>query len=130
MTLQLTAIYASLIALIYFVLEVRVSALRGKLDISILHGDSTQLAERIRQHGNLAEHAPIVLILMGLAEMNNASPTWLHAIGGILLIARIMHPLGLRAEKIAIPGRLIGAVGTNLSMLIAVFFLLSTMISA
>ena len=124
MTLATTALYSCLIAILYIILETRVSITRGKTNISIHAGESVELGERIRQHGNLTEHAPIALILLGLVEMNNASPVWLHSIGGILLVARILHPFGVKADNLGLMPRLIGAVGTTVSMVIAIVFLM------
>ena len=124
MTLATTALYTCLIAILYIILETRVSIMRGKTNISLHGGDSVELGERIRQHGNLTEHAPIALILLGLVEMNSGSPVWLHSIGGILLVARILHPFGVKADNLALKTRLLGAVGTTVSMVIAIVFLL------
>lgn len=124
MTLQFTAIYAIIIVLLAMVLGARVSILRAKTKISILHGDNMQLAERMRMHANLTESAPLALILMGLVEMNGASPAWLHAIGICLVAGRVIHPFGIVHDNPAALARGIGSGLTSLSMLVAMAFLL------
>ena len=124
MTLQLTGIYASMLAVLGIYLGIAVSILRGKTGIAILHGDNMVLAERMRRHGNFVESVPLVLILMGAVELAGASPNWLHAIGGILLVARIIHPFGIDHQKPDAPARIIGTVGTQIATLIAVVFLI------
>ncbi|MBL4892507.1 MAG: MAPEG family protein [Rhizobiaceae bacterium] len=123
MTLQMTGIYASLLAILGIYLSIMVSAMRGKTGIAILHGENMVLAERMRRHGNFIESVPLVLILMGAVELGGASPNWLHAIGGILLVSRIIHPFGIDHQKPDAPARIIGTVGTQIATLIAVVFL-------
>lgn len=124
MTLQLTGIYASLLAMLGIYLGIMVSVMRGKTGIAILHGDNMALAERMRRHGNFVESVPLVLILMGAVELGGASSNWLHAIGGILLVARIIHPFGIDHQNPDAPARIIGTVGTQIATLIAVVFLI------
>lgn len=57
---------------------------------------------------------------MGLAEVAGASRGWLHSVGGLLLVARLVHPWGIKHDNAAAPARIIGAAGTQLSMLIAI----------
>ncbi|MFK5977598.1 MAG: MAPEG family protein [Rhizobiaceae bacterium] len=124
MTLHLTGVYASLLAIIGIYLSIMVSVMRGNKSISILHGDNMALAERMRRHGNFVESVPLVLILLGAVELGGASPNWLHAIGGILLVSRIIHPFGIDHQKPDAPARIIGTVGTQIATLIAVVFLI------
>ena len=49
------------------------------------HGDAKLIAAS-RSHGNLAEHAPIVVILLGLLEMARANHMALMVIGALFLI--------------------------------------------
>lgn len=123
MTLELTGIYASLLAILGIYLSIMVSVMRGKTGIAIMYGDNMVLAERMRRHGNFVDSVPLVLILMIVVELNGASSNWLHAIGGILLVSRIIHPLGIDHKKPDAPARIIGSVGTQIATLIAVVFL-------
>ena len=116
MQLPITAIYAGLLAIFALVLSARAGSYRGKAQVSILYGDPVnwELAQRVRAHQNFLEYVPMILILMGVSELNGASSTWLHSAGALLLVARIAHMVGLKHDNMAHIGRLIGAGGTAL----------------
>ena len=124
MTFHITALYASILAIAVIVLSNIVSAQRGRAGVSILHGDNLELAVWIRRHGNLVENAPLVLILMLLCEANGLGATWLHAMGIVLVAARVAHVFGLSADRPTSLLRIVGGAGTQLVMLAAVVFLL------
>ena len=65
--LAISGIYVVIIALLAMILGAMVSIHRAKANISILHGDDMQLAEKMRRHGNLAETAPFALLLLIVA---------------------------------------------------------------
>jgi uncharacterized membrane protein YecN with MAPEG domain len=92
-----TALYAALNAILNLVLAYRVTLLRHAHKTS--HGGSddpkSPLSLGIRAHGNNAEYVPLALVMMLLAELCGGSPMWLHIIGGTLLLARVLHPIGL-----------------------------------
>lgn len=109
----ITPLYALPVALIYLVLWFRVSSVRGALNLSFGDGGNVELLQRIRQHGNCAEWSFFVLILMILAEGMGTPAMWLHISGALLLIGRIAHPFGLKADTAGHPLRYVGN-GTNL----------------
>jgi uncharacterized membrane protein YecN with MAPEG domain len=121
---QVTSLYASILAIGVIVLANIVSAKRGKSGIAILHGDNLDLAVWMRRHGNLVENAPLALLLMALCEARGLTPFWLNAIGVTLVVARLLHVVGLDAVNAKSPLRIAGGVGTQLSMLGAVGYLL------
>ncbi len=123
MLIPLTALYGSILGLMFIGLTSYVGLLRGKTGISLMHGDNPRLAERIRRQGNFTEMVPLALILMAGAELNGAGANWLHAIGGILVLSRLIHPFGIHFDNPSAPWRVIGAVGSLLSMLIAIIFI-------
>lgn len=124
MPIEITGLYASLLAIIMIVLSTRVSLMRAKTDIPILHGDNIALAERIRRHANFTENVPMALILMGIVEASGGTITWLHAIGATLLVGRIIHPFGVNADNANRAARGIGALLTTASLLISIAFIL------
>jgi uncharacterized membrane protein YecN with MAPEG domain len=123
MSFQVTAIYASILTVWMIALANVVSAKRGQTGISILHGDNKELALWIRRHGNLAENLAVALLLMALCEARGLSSEWLHAMGVLLVIARVAHAIGLDPARPAAPLRLAGGIGTQLAMLGAVVYL-------
>jgi uncharacterized protein len=118
MQMQITALYAAILALILVVLSVMVIAMRAQTKIALYHGDNLRLAERIRKHGNFTEYVPMALILMGLAEAGGARPVLLHAAGVILVASRLIHPLGIHHDKADALPRIVGGSGTLIAILL------------
>lgn len=118
MPLATTALYALVLTLIGSYLAFRVGGLRGKTGISIWYGDNQQLALEMRRHGNFVEFVPLALILMAILELNGIRPWVLHTAGVLLVVSRIVHPIGLEAENVSNPLRGLGAGGTLLASVI------------
>jgi uncharacterized membrane protein YecN with MAPEG domain len=119
-----TGLWAALQVFVAIALITPIGRLRGKYDVSIHAGAHPDLDVAIRRHANWAEHVPFALLLMALLELNGGSSGLLHGLGGALLVCRIVHPFGLKAETMRSPLRGIGALGTLLVTLIAAIALL------
>lgn len=113
MNFDVTALYALPLAAIYLVLWFGVSSMRSALKLSIGDGGDRGMLLRMRRHGNFVEWVPMVLILMILAEGMGAPDMYLHVTGLLLLIGRIAHPFGLKADNAGHPLRYVGN-GTNI----------------
>ena len=102
---MITALYASLLALWFVFLSMRVIALRGNpmFAFLILGASPDEMLQRaVRAHGNLAEYAPIMLILLYLLETLPAASvteTTLHMLGGTFLLGRLMHGIAFSFMK-------------------------------
>lgn len=108
----ITPLYAGLLALLFFVLSVRVVQLRGRKGASLGDGGDPALMRRIRGHGNFAEFVPLILLMMALLELSKFSAYLLHAMGLALVAARILHGYALSfTEKFGF-GRFWGAALT------------------
>ena len=116
MAFQTTALYALPLALLGLVLWFRVTQMRAGLKVSIGDAGNSALHERIRQHGNFIEWTTMVLLLMIFAEGNGAGALWLHIAGGLLLLGRLAHPFGLKADNPGHPLRYVGNSATLLAM--------------
>ena len=132
MQVPITALYAGIFAIFALVLSFRAGGFRGKTGISVLYGEpqNMELAERVRVHQNFLEYVPIVLILMGLTELNGGSATFLYIVGALLVISRIAHAIGLKHDNMAHGGRFIGAAGTALISLVVAGYTLWIAVSA
>ena len=108
MLFKTTALYALPLALLGLVLWFRVTTMRAKLKVSIGDAGNLTLHERIRQHGNFIEWVSMVLLLMVIAEGNGAGTVWLHISGALLLVGRLAHPFGLKADNAGHPLRYVG----------------------
>src|SRR3546814_21167955 len=95
MTFPVTACVAAICALL--VLATAIDTVRQRLRRKAAFGDhgDAKLISASRSHGNLAEYAPITIILLGLLETARASHMATMVIGAILLIGRVAHEIGL-----------------------------------
>lgn len=120
MTLTVTPLYAGALAILFFILSLRVVQGRsGPGKPSLGDGGDPLMQRRIRGHANFAEYVPLILVLMALLELGH-EPTWiLHALGGALLLARLLHGIAFAFTAQWVVGRSVGAVLTFLCLLVA-----------
>ncbi len=96
MPIPATLITAGLLGLVFMALTLRVVGRRMSGKIIIGDGGDAQMLERIRAHGNFTEHVPLTLILMAGIELTTGHGNfWLWGIGGVLVLARIAHAIGM-----------------------------------
>ena len=114
-----TALYAGLLGLVALGVAFSAGRIRGKLNISVGDGGNPDLLCAMRRHANFAEWVPLALILIALLELNAVSTRAIHILGASLVIARILHAVGLRPDTMKSLARLIGATVTALVTLIA-----------
>ncbi|MGC9270439.1 MAPEG family protein [Acidiphilium sp.] len=123
---HVTAIYAAILALIYMAISAWVVMGRGKF--KIVHGDggNPHLGRRIRAHANFNEYVPLILILAALLEARGAGPMTMNALLLPLVIARIIHPIGMVARENSVQQVLFRAPGALITwaVLIAAALLL------
>lgn len=126
MAIPISMMYAGIFAIFALILSARAGMYRGRAGISILFGDppDMKLGERVRAHQNFLEYVPLILICMGTIEANGGSTWFLFIVGDLLILARIAHAIGLRHDNIQHVGRLIGAGGTALVMLVTAAYAL------
>jgi len=117
MAVPVTALYASLLAILYLVLSYRVAQRRRRFQVGLGTGQNVELERAIRIHGNFAEYVPFALLLLAFFEAGGG-PGWaVHAAGAGLLAARGLHALGLTQSSGRSPGRFSGVVATWLILL-------------
>ena len=115
--LIITALYASLLALIILWLSYNVVNFRRKKLVDLGDGGHDEGIRHIRAQQNTLEYIPLTILLMAIYEINNGWPLILHIIGIVLVIARIVYPLGLVAKKGKSFGRFYGTLFTWLCLL-------------
>jgi len=98
--ITVTAFYAGLLALLLLVLGMRLPLLRRRHQVSLGDGGVPALQRAVRMHGNAAETIPIGLILLAVLELQGFSLWILNAVGGSLLLGRILHPFGLAMGEV------------------------------
>lgn len=95
MTLPVTAFVAAVCAIMLLITAI--DTVRHRMRGRVAFGDDgdPKIISASRSHGNLAEHAPIVILLMAFLEMSRAHHVGLMAIGIIFLTGRVSHVIGL-----------------------------------
>lgn len=128
--LLITGFYAALLALIILWLCYKVVVFRRVKRVEIGDGGDEVGIRHIRAQQNAVEYIPIVLILMGAYELNQGNVYLLHAMGVIMVLARLMHPSGFVNRKGVSFGRFYGTALTWLCLLILAIANLMTFIQA
>jgi len=90
---------------------------------SLGDGGYLPLSLAIRAHGNLTENAAIFVTTLSLLEMMGGNSVAVAVLGSAFLIARIAHAFGLSRTDEPNTGRLVGALGTLLTMVAAGLYL-------
>lgn len=117
MTLPITALTAAICAIMLLITAIDTVRQRLRAKAAFGDGGDAGLISASRSHGNLAEHAPLAVILIGLLEQSGAHHWTLTGIAVLFLFARMMHIIGLYAPMSTKPPvpRQIGVIGTWLS---------------
>ena len=90
-----TATYLGILGLLYAVLGLQVSRLRRGNRVLFGDGGNIKLRSAIRAHANFAEYVPIIVLMVAMLEMSGMPATWVHLLMAALLVARLLHPLGM-----------------------------------
>ena len=100
---MITPLYAALLALFFVFLSFTTIKQRVKSQVGIGSGTDPLLERKIRVHANFAEYIPLCLLLMYFVEQqimatvgsNSKAILWVHLIGVLLLIGRLLHAFGV-----------------------------------
>lgn len=111
---SITALATAILVIILMGLGFYTSMGRLKHSQSLGHGGSDELERRMRSHGNLAEHAALILLCLALLEMSGARAGLVAVLAGWLVVARIAHPIGLMTKPGPNPLRFFGSASTYL----------------
>lgn len=113
----ITAFYAGLLGLLFFYLTALVVHGRFTKKIALGDNDDKHFRQLVRAHGNFAEYTALILVLMLIAEINQAQPMYLHIAGSCLLFGRIAHFLGLQRHAGISWQRMVGMILTFAALL-------------
>jgi len=119
MNLTITGFTAAALTILLVLLALDTIRNRFRTRTSFGLGDDPGLTSASRAHGNLAENAPITLILIGLLEIGGADRQILTYAAGAFVAARFLHAIGLYMQTGGPPPapRAIGVVVTLLVQL-------------
>ncbi|MBK7163221.1 MAG: MAPEG family protein [Sphingomonadales bacterium] len=118
MPVPVTAFVAAVCALL--LLLTAIDTVRQRIRAQAAFGDAgnAKLICASRSHGNLAEHAPIVILLLAFLELGHAWHMGLMAVGALFLFGRVLHIWGLylpASSKPPLP-RSLGVIFTWLTL--------------
>ena len=113
----ITAATAVVLAVIQMFLMLYTARGRGKYKAGLGDGGSDPLLRRIRMHGNLAENAPLFLILLALTEISGQWVGLVPIFALVFVVARLAHAIGLSMTAGPSLFRFVGVLATFLSIL-------------
>jgi uncharacterized protein len=118
MPLPVTAFTAAICALLMVATAFDTVRQRMRAGVPFGFGGKLKLVRATRSHGNLAEHAPIVILMMGWLEYAGANQRFLAFFAVVFLAARVLHIMGIymHGNGSAPLPRLLGVVLTWLVM--------------
>ena len=117
---SITGLYLAILAPLFVVLGLQVSRLRRGNRVLFGDGDNRQLRSAIRAHANFAEYVPITVLMIALLEMSGAPAPRIHWLMGLLLIARLLHPLGMYVGPRTLQFQICRVGGISLTVLVLV----------
>jgi uncharacterized membrane protein YecN with MAPEG domain len=124
-TPSVTGFYLGLLGLIYAALALEVARLRRGNRVLFGDGENVRLRSAIRAHANFIEYVPIIALLVAMLEMSG-STTRVHVLMGALLLARLLHPLGMYSK----PGTWQFSAGRVGGIMITISVLIAAAVSA
>ncbi|GHD49895.1 hypothetical protein SAMN05216429_112136 [Marinobacter persicus] len=125
MVAPITAVFAAVTGLLLLVLSAHVVKYRLKYRQGLGVNNDPDFEASVRAHANLIEHAPLGLLMLGLAEINGVSATLVYWSGMALVVGRILHAWGMiNGRGGPHKARMIGILLTWLSILVVAILLL------
>jgi uncharacterized membrane protein YecN with MAPEG domain len=106
--LVMTAVFASILALMFIKLSFDVIGFRRKNKVSLGSGGVDELERAIRAHGNFAEYVPFGLLLIGALELNGAPFELVAPLGVLLVVGRYFHAKGINEPSPTFTNRVRG----------------------
>ena len=110
--LEAAAVWSGLLILLLIVLAFLVVRQRQAHKVLLGHGDVPSLEQASRVFGNAIEYVPAGVAGLTLLALVGAHPSAIHAVGGALLLGRVLHAFGLSRSPGTSPGRFLGTLLT------------------
>jgi uncharacterized membrane protein YecN with MAPEG domain len=126
---SITSGYVAILAMLYAVLALQVVRLRRSNRAAFGDGGNERLRCAIRAHSHFAEYVPIIALMSAMAELSGA-PSWrIHFLMGALLLARLLHPLGMYARPGTSAFRIGRVGGMTITIAVMVSFAVQILMS-
>jgi uncharacterized membrane protein YecN with MAPEG domain len=97
--LPATVLYGSLSILVTLLLALNVSLHRMQHHVAAGDAPTDPLHRKIRAHGNSVEYLAVSIFLLAFLELQRAPELWLHVCGGVLVVTRVIHSMGMLARS-------------------------------
>ncbi|MBD1391238.1 MAPEG family protein [Neiella sp. HB171785] len=127
---MITGLFVALHGLLLLVLSASVIRLRLRHRVGIGAGEIDSLERAIRVQSNFVEYVPLCLLILAALEWQQAHPAGLFALGGLLLVGRVLHAVGLSASAGESAGRKFGIISTLLVLLAGSLWLLGLSVAS
>ena len=121
--MQAAALWTGFNALFLIYVSARVGMTRTKTKTNLGDGGNEIMIKAIRTQGNYVEYAPAALLGLFILASLGLGSTWIHALGGVFLFARISHLMGL-GMGVWPKGRFVGTLLTMLTLLATALLLI------
>ena len=115
---SITSAYLGMLALLYIVLGLQVSRLRRGPRVLFGDGDNIKLRSAIRAHANFVEYVPLIVLMVAILEMSGMPASRVHLLMAALLVARLLHPLGMYAGPRSLQFQICRVGGILLTLLV------------
>lgn len=115
--LIITALSAAILSGLCVMLSLKVVGIRRREKISVGDNGNEELLRAIRAQANLLEYAPLAIILIACAELNGVHRLLVGLLALAFIAGRILHPVGMRDDKVGMSARVLGMQLTLISML-------------
>jgi len=122
-SLEAAGFWIGLHALLLLYISARVGQARMRHKINLGDGGNDDMLKAIRTQGNYIEYAPAALLGLWVIASLGASVILVHILGAVFFLVRVAHLLGLGMGVWA-RGRMIGTIGTMVTLLITSIALL------
>ncbi len=123
--MSIIPLYASLLALLFVALSVRVIRVRRRRQIALGDAGDAALLRAIRVHSNFAEYVPLCLFMIYLVETQIGWALLVHGLGLVLVLARLSHAYGVSQARENLRFRVFGMLGTFAVLLVSALCLLA-----
>ncbi|MEI6893761.1 MAG: MAPEG family protein [Colwellia sp.] len=122
--MPVTFYFAAMLAIFYLYLSFKVIFIRKEVQVAIGDGGSDKLARAIRVHANFSEYVPLTLLLLYFLETQNANAMVISVLGGLLLVARVVHAYGVSEVDEQLKFRIFGMFTTMGVIIVSALYLL------
>jgi uncharacterized protein len=121
---SITIVCASLLALFYIYLSLRIIGIRQKVKVALGDGGSSELQRAIRAHANFSEYVPLTLLLLFFLESQGGHALVQQLLCLLFLVARLVHAYGVSQTSENLRFRVFGMFSTMFVIVTSAIYLL------